>query len=281
LRASQQSIALPNKLNLEDMLFTYGARINNDLILDQSCAPIMLNIGNFGDQPQMKMYPWYFNPILIPLSGHPIVNNIDPILTQFASSIDGVGDSSIHKTVLLESSELTRIFKAPARVNLGIVSSPMDFSSNAEPYRPVAMLLEGEFESFFKYSITPEIRDAQEIDFKEKSVPTQMLVISDGDIIRNPVNAARNRFFPLGYDKNAGRIVYGNKDFLLNAVNFLLSDQNLISIRSKSITLRQLNIDKIKNEYFYWQFINLAVPIILIILLGIGLNWYRKKKYQA
>jgi ABC-2 type transport system permease protein len=281
LRATQQNIALPTKLKLEEMLFTYGARINKDLLLDKTCAPIMLNVGNFGDQPQMKMFPWYFNPILIPMSPHPIVNNIDPVLTQFASSIDAVGDSSIKKTVLLESSELTRIYKAPARINLAIVNSPMDFTSNAEPFRPVAMLLQGEFESFFKYSLPPEIKNADEIDFREKSGENQMIVISDGDIIRNPVNAAKDRFFPLGYDKNAGRIVYGNKDFLLNAVNFLLADQQLISIRSKTITLRQLNLEKIKNEYFFWQFVNIGIPIGIIIILGIGLNWYRKKKYQA
>lgn len=281
LRASQQSIALPNKLNLEEMLFTYGARINKDLILDKTCAPIMLNVGNFGDQPQMKMFPWYFSPILIPLSSHPIVNNLDPIVTQFTSSIDAVGDSSIRKTVLLESSELTRIYNAPARINLAIVNSPLDFTTNAEPYRPVAMLLEGKFESYFKYSLPPIIRDAEEIDFKDTGVETQMIVISDGDLIKNPVNAAKNRFFPLGYDKNAGRIVYGNKDFILNAVNYLLSDQQLISIRSKTITLRQLNIEKVKNEYFFWQLINMVIPIVIIIILGIGLNWYRKKKYQA
>jgi ABC-2 type transport system permease protein len=241
----------------------------------------MLNVGNFGDQPQMKMFPWYFSPILIPLSSHPIVNNIDPVITQFTSSIDAVGDSSIRKTVLLESSELTRIYNAPARINLAIVNSPLDFTTNAEPYRPVAMLLEGQFESYFKFSLPPVITESEEIDFKDTSVETQMIVISDGDIIKNPVNAAKNRFFPLGYDKNAGRIVYGNKDFLLNAVNFLLSDQQLISIRSKTITLRQLNIEKVKNEYFFWQLINLVVPIGIIIILGIGLNWYRKKKYQA
>lgn len=281
LKLTQQSIALPNKLKLEDMLFHYGARLNKDLILDKTCAPIMLNVGNFGDQAQMKMFPWYFYPIIITNNAHPIVSNVDPILTQFVSSIDAVGDSSIHKTVLLESSELTRIYKAPARVNLAIVNSPIDFSVNAEPYRPIAMLLQGEFESFFKYSLAPVIRDADEIDFKEKSVKTKMILISDGDIIRNPVNSAGNRFFPLGYDKNAGRIVYGNKDFLMNAINFLLSDQELISIRSRTITLRQLNADKVKKEYVFWQFINIVLPIIIIILLGIGLNWYRKKKYRV
>ena len=281
LRAKQQNIALPQKLNIEDMLFTYGARINKDLILDKTCAPIMLNVGNYGDQPQMKMFPWYFYPVLIPLSDHPIVNNIDPVLTQFTSSIDAVGDSSIHKTVLLESSELTRIYKSPARINLAIVNSPMDFTSNAEPFRPVAMLLKGEFESFFKFSLPPVIRDSDEIDFRAKSEETQMIVISDGDMMRNPTNSGKNRFFPLGYDKNAGRVVYGNKDFLMNSVNYLLADQQLISVRSKSITLRQLNTEKVKKEYFFWQLINLAIPIGIILLLGIGLNWYRKKKYQA
>lgn len=281
LRATQQSIALPNKLRLEDLLFNYGVRLNKDLVLDKTCAPIMLNMGNFGDQSQMKMFPWYFSPILIPQSAHPIVSNVDPILTQFTSSLDAVGDSIIKKTVLLESSELTHIYQAPARINLAIVNSPLDFTTNSEAYRPVAILVEGEFESFFKYSIPSALKDAEAIDFRENSKKTKMIIVSDGDIIKNPVNAAKTRFYPLGYDKNAGRIVYGNKDFLMNSINYLLSDEQLISIRSKTITLRQLNTEKVKNEYIFWQLVNLVMPILSIIALGIGMNWYRKKKYKA
>ena len=280
LKNNQQTVGLPLGLNIYDMLFTYGARINKNLLLDKTCAPIWLNVGNYGDRPNMKMFPWYFNPILIPQGGHPIVSNIDPVLTQFASSIDAVGDSSIYKTPLLQTSELTKIYNAPARINLGIINAPLDFRANNKPYQTVAMLLRGKFESHFRYSLPPQLTESNEIDFREQSPENQMLVISDGDMIRNPINSADNRFFPLGYEKNAGRVIYGNKDFLLNAINFLLDDQSLISIRSKTITLRKLNTDKVLKEYRFWQMINLIIPILVIVLLGIVLNLSRRKHFS-
>ena len=280
LKSNQQTVGLPLGLNIYDMLFTYGARINKNLLLDKTCAPIWLNVGNYGDRPNMKMFPWYFNPILIPQGGHPIISNIDPVLTQFASSIDAVGDTSIFKTPLLQTSELTKIYNAPARINLGIINAPMDFSINSKPFQTVAMLLQGKFESHFRYSLPPRLIEADEIDFREQSPENQMLVISDGDMIRNPVNSADNRFFPLGYEKNAGRVIYGNKDFLLNAINFLLDDQSLISIRSKTITLRKLNTDRVLKEYRFWQIVNLISPLLVIVLLGIVLNWSRRKHFS-
>jgi ABC-2 type transport system permease protein len=280
LQNKQQTIGFPLDLNIYDMLFTYGARVNKNLLLDKTCAPIWLNVGNYGDRPNMKMFPWYFDPIIIPQGNHPIVNNIDPVLTRFTSSIDGVGDESITKTPLLQTSELTKIYNAPARINLGIINAPLDFRVNNKPFQIVAMLLQGKFESYFKFSLPPVIADADEIDFKDQSPENQMLVISDGDIIRNPVNSSDNRFFPLGYEKNAGRIIYGNKDFLLNAINFMLDDQSLISIRSKTITLRKLNVDKVLKEYRFWQIFNLVLPILMIVILGIVLNWSRKKYYS-
>lgn len=280
LKSNQQTVGLPLGLNIYDMLFTYGARINKNLLLDKTCAPIWLNVGNYGDRPNMKMFPWYFNPILIPQGGHPIISNIDPVLTQFASSIDAVGDTSIFKTPLLQTSELTKIYNAPARINLGIINSPLDFNVNNKPFQTVAMLLQGKFESHFKYSLPPRLTEADEIDFREQSPENQMLVISDGDMIRNPINSADNRFFPLGYEKNAGRVIYGNKDFLLNAINFLLDDQSLISVRSKTITLRKLNTDRVLKEYRFWQIINLVIPILMIVVLGIVLNWSRRKHFS-
>jgi ABC-2 type transport system permease protein len=280
LKNSQQTVGLPLNLNIYDMLFTYGARINKNLLLDKTCAPIWLNVGNYGDRPNMKMFPWYFDPVLIPQGGHPIISNIDPVLTQFASSIDAVGDTSIFKTPLLQTSELTKIYNAPARINLGIINSPLDFGANPKPFQTVAMLLQGKFESHFRYSLPPRLSEAEEIDFREQSPENQMLVISDGDMIRNPVNSADNRFFPLGYEKNAGRVIYGNKDFLMNAINFLLDDQSLISIRSKTITLRKLNTERVLKEYRLWQILNLIAPILLIVLLGIVLNWSRRKHFS-
>jgi len=280
LKGRQQTIGLPMDINVFDMLFTYGARVNKNLVLDKTCAPIGLNVGNYGDRPQIKMFPWYFNPVIIPQGKNPIVSNIDPILLQFASSIDAVGDKSITKTPLLETSALTKIYNAPARINLSIINSPINFNVNNKPYRIVAMLLNGKFESHFKYTLPPKLIDADEIDFKDQSPANKMLVIGDGDFIRNPVNAEHTRFFPLGYEKNAGRVIYGNKDFIMNAINFMLDDLSLINVRSKTITLRKLNIEKVRYEYRTWQVINLVLPVLLIIILGAILNGIRKKHYR-
>lgn len=280
LKNQQQTIGLPLNLGVYDMLFTYGVRLNKNLVLDKTCAPIWLNVGNYGDRPNLKMFPWYFDPILIAKTPHPIVSNIDPVLTQFASSLEAVGDTAITKTPLLQSSELSRMYNAPARINLGIINAPMDFSINAKPNQTVAMLLSGKFESHFKYSLPAAITEADEIDFKAQSPDNQMLIVSDGDVIRNPVNSAQNRFFPLGYDKQAGRIVYGNREFLLNAINFLLDDESLISVRSRTITLRKLNADRILKEYRFWQGFNILLPMILIVVLGIVLVGIRKRIYR-
>jgi ABC-2 type transport system permease protein len=280
LTNKQQTIGTSLNTRLYDMLFTYGVRLNKNLVLDKTCAPVWLNVGNYGDRPNLQMFPWYFDPILIANSRHPIVNNIDPVLTRFTSSLDAVGDTSVKKFPLLQTSDLTMIYNAPARINLGIINAPLDFTQSAKPNQTVAMLLSGQFESHYAFSMPAAIHQADEIDFRTKSETTSMLVIGDGDVMRNPVNSAGNRFFPLGFDKQAGRIIYGNKDFLLNAVNFMLDDESLISVRSRTISLRKLNADRVLNEYRYWQAVNMVLPIAIIVVLGVILVGIRKRYYQ-
>lgn len=276
---SQQTLGLANDLNIDDMLFDYGVRINKNLLLDASCSKIPINTGYYGDKPQLELFNWYFFSVVIPQSSHPVVTNIDPIHMQFVSSIDTVFAAGVNKTILLETSPYTRIMRSPVRINLGIVSIDPDFKGHARPNQPVAVLLEGRFKSFFKDRITDEISDNPVFEFKEKSSPTRMLVVGDGDIARNYLSADSSIYYPLGYDKYLKRKVYGNRDFLVNAMNYLMGDNELIAVRSREIKLRKLDPEKIKADKIFWQLINTVIPVLIVLVLGIIQFIIRKRKF--
>lgn len=279
LRNQQQTMALPRELGIEEMLFQYGARLENNMLLDRSCAQIGITTGMMGNQPQIEMFPWYFKPIIIPRSPHPIVANIDPVVMEFVSSIDTIARPGIKKTVLLKSSEFTRILKSPVRINLNIVSINPDFGEKKRSYQPVAVLLEGEFESAFKNRISP-VFTKEGFQVKEKSSNTSMLVISDGDVFRNRVSADGSNYFTLGYDRYARRKVFGNREFLINAVNYMLDEASLISVRSRTIALRQLNRERVIYERSSIQTMNVILPVLFILLLGLMLTFIRNRKYK-
>ena len=167
------------------------------------------------------------------------------------------------------------------RINLGIVSIDPNFQGNARPFQPVAVLLEGEFKSFFKDRITDKISDNPTFKFKEKSEPTRMLVVSDGDVAKNKISADSSIYYPLGYDTYAKRKIYGNREFLVNGMNYLLGDASLIGVRSREIKLRKLDPEKIVDDKLYWQVINTVVPVLLIALLGIIQIFIRKRKFET
>jgi len=185
IQKSGFAISINYDLNLEDQLFNYGVRLKNNLIMDINALHIPVRTGQIGNQPQMDFFPWYFFPILTPLSNHPIVNNLNAISTNFISSIDTVEVKNVDKTILLKTSSYSRIVSSPAMISLSILQKTPDQRMYQTPGQPVAVLLEGEFESVFKNRIPPTIANDDEIGFKEKSKPTKMIVISDGDIIRN------------------------------------------------------------------------------------------------
>lgn len=278
---AQQTMGLAQDLNIDDMLFDYGVRINKDLLLDASCSKIPITTGYYGDKPQMQLFNWYFNPVVIPAGNHPIVTNIDPIHFQFVNSIDTVYTANVKKTILLTTSEYTRILRSPVRINLGIVSIDPNFKGNSRPFQPVAVLLEGEFKSFFKDRITDKISDNPTFKFKEKSEPTRMLVVSDGDIAKNKISADSSIYYPLGYDTYAKRKIYGNREFLVNSMNYLLGDASLIGVRSREIKLRKLDPEKIVDDKLYWQIINTVVPVLFIAAMGIIQIFIRKRKFET
>lgn len=277
LRYSPSTLAVPITVNLEDMLFKYGVRVNTDLIQDARCSSIPGPAGYVGNQLQWALQPWVFFPITVPDSDHPIVRNLNGIKLEFASSLDTVGGKGIKKTVLLRTSERSRALRTPAQVSLDVMvqePTPEEFN---RPHMPVAVLLEGKFESVFKNRLTRIIKESGEIKYREEGKRTKMVVVSDGDIISNPINPD-GTYLPCGFDRYTSQ-QFGNKKFLLNAVNYLCDDVNLTTIRSRALEIRLLDRKKAEAERTKWQIINIAIPIGLIILFGLINAYLRKKRY--
>ena len=278
-------------LNIQnDLLFKYGARINNDLVMDNDCAHEFI--------PPLHMRlpgaAWFFYPI-IQTENHPIVKNLDPIKMEYASSVEpvNINDQKVKKTVLLKSSQQSKRLLAPVRINYGFVAEQFkpDFSNPDFGNNGMAVLLEGEFTSPFKGRISSSFTESEAYETKFLSVPNRMLVIGDGDIIDGsytffqegkkkmtsvPLNVDR---FQVTTKNGSPKFHYGNKEFFLNAIDYLMGDASLISIRSKSISLRMLDDAKVKKEKSFWKALNVLFPLIFIITLGVVLLIVRKRKY--
>lgn len=270
--ASGKNYAITRDLNLTDFFFTYGIRINPVMISTLYSAPITLAMGE-GSNSQFQPLRWPYSPLANSGSNHPIVNNLNLVKFDFANTIDTL-KNNVKKTVLLETAPLTKLEGSPREISLNIVTKEQDPASFNKGIQNLAILLEGEFESVYNNRIKPfELK----ID-KTKSRATKMVVIADGDIIKNDV--VKNVPQELGFDRWTGKR-YGNKEFLLNTVNYLLDNNGLINIRSKEIAIAFLNQEKITEEKTKWQLINIALPLVLLVLFGLGFNYYRKKKYAA
>lgn len=278
LRRNQFSMATAMDLGVDQLLFSYGVRINNDLLLDRSCAPIEIFTTPYGNQRKLERFPWYFEPVLIPQSAHPIVNNIDPVHTRFVSSMDTIGTDSIRKTVLLTTSPYNRVLRNPVRVALNIVELQIGLDKKGSP-APVAVLLEGPFTSAFAGRLTERFLKEGDPQYRAHGRRTSQLVISDGDVIENRVDPAKGMYYMLGYDRYANAKIYGNRELLVNAVNYLLDDRSLISLRSRAITLRQLDPVRSTGERALWQVVNLVVPSAVVILAGLLFHLLRKRRY--
>lgn len=269
--------------NLDDMLFTYGVRINQNLVQDlQMCNPIPLITGMNGGQPQTQLFPWYYFPILLPAANnHPIIRNIDPVAGFFTSTIDTIKSSKVHKTVLLTTSQYSKALLAPVRIHLDMLKEQPDQNSFKQPNLACAVLLEGSFTSNYKNRIVSSYQhigdSIKDLKIIEQSKETKMIVIADGDIIRNDLQSGGG-FWPLGYYNITGQTL-ANKTFILNCIEYLTDESGLITTRSKEIKVRMLDKVKIKDEKLQWQLINTLLPIVAVILFGIGYTYVRRKKY--
>lgn len=279
-RLKGYTLALNNETNLEDMLFRYGVRLNTDLIQDLQCAVIPVNIGFSKGQPNFKMFPWIFYPLIMPVANHPIVKNLDLIKTEFVSTIDTLSTSGIKKTILLTSSKNTRVSPVPIRVSLAITQFRLKESAFNQGQKPIAVLLEGTFKSLYANRIPTVIMEDSTIQFKEISKPTKMIVVSDGDITKNDFNRNTGVIYPLGYDKYTNQ-TFANKQFLLNCMSYLLDESGILQLRSREVKLRLLDMKKLALQKSKWQFYNVLVPPAIILLFVLIQQYLRKKKYAA
>jgi ABC-2 type transport system permease protein len=279
LEKYSSTMGIPLDVNLEDMLFSYGVRPNTNLVLDIQALPIPVKTGQIGTQPKFEFFPWYFFPILTPLLHHPVINGLNAIKTEFVSSIDTVEGVPVKKTILLTTSDYSRVVNAPVLIDLEILKNEPDERMFNRGPQPVAVLLEGNFVSNFQYRIPPELAENKELDFRTKSdKPTKMVVIADGDIIKNQFDISQGYPLPLGYDQYT-RKTFGNRDLILNIMNYLCDDSGLIMVRSRELTLRSLDITKANKQRFFWQMFNTLMPLLLVIGFALIKFRIRKKKY--
>ena len=264
---------------IDDMLFKYGVRINSNIIQDLQCNGIPILSGMKDGVPQQKLLPWPFYPVAPGVGNHPIVKGVEPIWFQFAASIDTLANPAIKKTVLVQSSPNSRVLSAPVRVDLNtarIDLQPEMFRRNSNGNFIMGVLLEGNFTSNFQYRY--DASKTPELPFKDHVENNKMIVISDGDVIRNQFKKSTGEVFPLGYDRYT-RETFGNKKFIQNCIDYLCDDSGIIEVRGKEIQLRLLDKGKVKKDRNFWIAINIGLPILLIILFGLSNQYIRKRKY--
>jgi len=273
------TFALANELNLEDQLFTYGVRVNYGVVQD-----VMSNFITVipDGSSQFVPAPWLYYPLVVPSPNHAITRNLAPVWHRYVSEIDTVGrDGNIRKTVLLQTSEWSRVRNVPVMIRLSEVQQPVHPQHFNRSHCITAVLLEGSFPSVFRHRnvrhLFPELQERQ----AERSVETKMIVVADGDIARNDVRNTPQGPIPsnpLGFDRNTNQ-TFANREFLINAINYLTDDAGLMNLRNREFTLRLLNRQKVTNDLLKWQVINIVLPMILLIVGGIIYNRQRRYRY--
>jgi len=287
LKTSSYTFALPKDLNLSDLLFNLGIRINPTILLDNQCAKIPMNVAAYGEQARFAPVPWFYYPLFKPAKeSHLITKNIDVVKAEFASTIDTLeGNGTMTKTVLLTSSAYARVVNAPNTVGFQILQNEPNKDFFNKYYVPTAVLVEGQCNSLHQTRKSPLEKTPESFVRKNQSDESRIIVVSDGDVIRNEIDVTNGDTVPkplyfykyFSFDKRA---YTGNLDFFVNAVSYLCGDSNLLAIRSREITIRLLNKNRIIEEKTYWQLFNIVLPILLISLIGVIIFFVRKYKYS-
>ena len=281
---NQKYVPFDYQLNLEDLWFKYGIRIDPNLVLDLQCSPIPLVTGTVGNTPQYELFPYYYHPIIAPSGKHPIVKSLSRVNMRFPSSIDTTvrTKTPIEKTILLTSSNYTRLQYPPVTLDFEILRYPPKPEKFNKPKQAVAVLYEGTFPSLYTNRVTEEMQAGLNqlgLKYKTESSPTRMIVVSDGDVIRNLV-ASDGQVRPTGLNQFDKRI-YANKDFLINAIEYLLDEKGVIEARGKDVKLRLLDTVRAKAETSYWQILNIALPLLFLGLFGLGYTFLRRRRYAS
>jgi gliding-associated putative ABC transporter substrate-binding component GldG len=276
LQATAQTYAITNFTGVEDPLFRYGVRLQTNLVMDKQCSKVPIKTGEYSNgQPQYTYFPWHFFPEISPNNEHIISDKINPIKMEFVSVIDTI-ENNIKKTPLLFTSDYTRLLNTPVIVSLQMLKQKQDDRLFNQSHLPVAMLLEGNFASAFAHRLAPEMEQNMEIAFRDKSDSNAMIVVADGDLVRN--DFVNGEMLPLGYDKYTNQM-YGNKEFLINCVNYLCGDENIIPLRSREVIMRKLEVAKMEREKGFWQALNIALPLALVVAFGFFMTFWRRKKF--
>lgn len=270
------TVAIPRELNLTDQLFKYGVRINQNYVLDINSGQFPVVTGNMGNQPQIQMIPWPFDPVLSNFSKHPSVRNLDAILGKFVSEIDTVKAVGITKTPLITTSQYTKLLGPPVRVAFNDLRDKLRPERFTDGPKTVGYLLEGQFTSLYANRLVP--KDFDKAQFIEKGQEGKVIVIGDGDIIRNDVDPETGEPLGLGVEPFT-KTTYANEEFILNMLGYMVDESGLIETRSREVKIRPLDRVKVQQERTKWQLINLVLPVVLVLLIG-GVKWYvRKNKY--
>ena len=284
LSNNTQTLATTREIGLFDWFFHHGIRLNRNMVLDAQCAPIMMNAGPMGDHRNMQMFSWYFAPVALSTpNAHPICANLDPIHFDFVSSLDLVNANDDRTSeVLVRSSPRSVVYNAPVRVAGAVVNLPPEhFEQNQTEGFPLAVLLEGHFDSFYALRLNPELRDDPDFAFQESTDDGSMIVLADADFIRNNTRPVEGGIapLPLGFDRLSQRVIYDNKEWLLKAGRLPPDDDAQISLRSRSIAYRPLDEKRILGSETQWSLAALGAPIALVLLLGLTMPALRRRRW--
>ncbi|TNE64083.1 MAG: gliding motility-associated ABC transporter substrate-binding protein GldG [Bacteroidetes bacterium] len=283
LRTARRFVPADYPINLEDMLFKYGVRIQPDLVLDLECSKIPLQVGVVGNAPQFQLFDWLYHPTVRPIGKHPVVKNLDRVELKFCSSIDTIRTkTAVTKTPILLSSPYSRLQFSPIELSFDILrNEPNPEYFNKGP-QMAGVLLEGTFPSNYENRVSEEMLAGLRqvgMEFRDRSVPNSMIVISDGDVAANFVrNRETQEWLPLGFNRFENA-TYANKELMLNAVEYLIDATGVIEARSKEVKLRLLDTVRAGEEKTFWQALNLALPLLFLGAFGMVFFWLRKRKY--
>lgn len=282
LRRSTQTLGLASDINISDQLFRYGVRINHVLLQDIQSAMIPINVSAQGDAPKLVPVPWLFNPLLSTALDHPVTRHVNVVKGEFVSSIDTVGHhEGVLREVLLSTGRYTREMAVPVFITLAMVNEKPEREEFRKAYVPVAVSMEGVFQSAFTNRPVPPGVNIRPADVKQQSISTRMIVVADGDIIRNEVRLRHSgspQVLPLGFDELSNQ-TFGNKQFVLNAVNYLADDQGWMALRGRNYELRLLNRDMLTNEITFWKSLNIAFPLVVLVIAGLIIPFWRKRRF--
>jgi gliding-associated putative ABC transporter substrate-binding component GldG len=271
------NFAQPLELNLTDLFFRYGVRINSNIIKDgASCALIPLVVGDLGDKPNIQPVPYRYFPLINNFGKSLITNNLDVVFSRYVASIDTVRAEGVTKIPLLMTSPYTKVLNAPVFVTFNDAQTDTEQVEYQGGIKTIAYLLEGKFQSLYKNRLLPN--DSKFADFKAESLPTKIIVCSDGDLIVNEVSQKTGNPLPLGYDKTTQH-TFGNKDFVMNAIDYLIDEDGVIQAKGKEVKLRPLDKIRTRDERTFWQILNIGLPVVLVLLFGFILQWVRRRNY--